>query len=211
MPAEGFYKMLSKRSFYKCERPYCGKNSPAGLTRLLNLQQKLKENGEECNGIFFASGVFMLHQFIKYCIAICILPVAVSCSQINGGSLNETAKSSAPFHTTDTIFAGERDTTILVNNGEAFLKGLITAKRTKPRYKLPVWKGQIITARVKTIKKGSNLRINEVLDGIITEGPFGDNLEYKVKSNGNLVFVLGKSLTAGEAFTGDFIFHVLVK
>lgn len=117
-----------------------------------------------------------------------------------------------PKTATDTIFAGDRDTIILLKDGEAFVKGHISADKSQRTYTLPVWKGQTITAILSPAKKGGNVRISQVQKpGGSFDGPFGDSLHYTLKSHGDLRIIIGENLMAGKPYTGDFILHVTVR
>jgi hypothetical protein len=117
----------------------------------------------------------------------------------------------AIIETIDTINAGGRDTTILLKDGEAFISGHITANKSGPVYTLPAHKGQTVTAIIKPVKSRGNVRINQIQqpDGAF-DGPFGDSLSYTFKKSGNIRFIIGENLMAGDPFTGDFILHVIL-
>ena len=118
--------------------------------------------------------------------------------------------SSAPVR--DTIEAGSRDTTIIIHNGEATIKGRLDGKKRPPTYLLPAWKGQTLVAVIKPLKQGGNLRINEIIQpGHISEGPFSDSLTYKFESNGNMRLVMGTDSQSGKRYTGDYYLHITIK
>jgi hypothetical protein len=128
--------------------------------------------------------------------------------QVDKDSFSDTAEAFSP----DTIDAGERDTTILLQDGEAYLKGHLSGFKTKPAYLVPAWKGQTLTAIVVPKKKGGNIRINQIIQpGGIAEGPFSDSLVYKFTSNGNMKLVIGGNQMAGTPYTGDFVLHIQIK
>lgn len=143
---------------------------------------------------------------------------------LNGGcgykakSREEITETTNPTVTTnpaaaiDTIFAGDRDTIILLKEGEALLKGHINADKSQRTYTLPVWKGQTISAILSPTKKGGNVRISQVQKpGGSFDGPFGDSLRYTLKSNGDFRIIIAENLMAGQPYTGDFILHVVVR
>lgn len=112
----------------------------------------------------------------------------------------------------DTIFAGVRDTVILLIDGEAIIKGHIVDNKRQPKYTLPAWKGQSVTAIVHPVTKGGNVRISQMQQpGGTFDGPFGDSLTYVLKRNGNLRFIIGENIMNGERYNGDFILHITVK
>lgn len=89
--------------------------------------------------------------------------------------------------------------------------GHITANKQHPAYSLSVQKGQTITATIKPVKKGGNVRINQIqLPGGAFDGPFGDSLSYASKRSGVICFIIGENLMAGDPYTGDFLLHIKV-
>lgn len=110
------------------------------------------------------------------------------------------------------IYANESDTSILLQNGEAYLKGHISPKASPRKYALNVTTGQTITATVKPLEKNGNVRITQLqLPDKSFEGPFGDSLTYVTKSKGALSIIVGQNMMAGDPWTGSFILHVTVK
>jgi hypothetical protein len=112
----------------------------------------------------------------------------------------------------DTIFANGKDTTIVLVNGVAFIKGHSRANQRHPTYSVKVEKGQTIIATIKPLEKGGNVRINQLqLPDKSFDGPFGDSLHYYIKKSGTLRFIIGQNTMAGDPWTGDFIFHLRVE
>jgi len=111
----------------------------------------------------------------------------------------------------DTINAGERDTTIRLKDGQALIKGHLSANQTRPTYTFSAKKGQTITATIKPLKKGGNVRINQIQQpGGAFDGPFGDSLSYTFKKNGQIRLIIGENLMAGDPYTGDFLLRVRI-
>ncbi|MCW3092130.1 MAG: hypothetical protein JWP81_3199 [Ferruginibacter sp.] len=111
----------------------------------------------------------------------------------------------------DTMVSGQKDTIVLLNQGQAFIRGHIKPNSHQPKYTLPVWKGDTVTATIKPVEKGGNVRINQLQQpGGQFDGPFGDSVRYLVKSNGNLHFIIGENQMAGEPYTGDYVLHIKV-
>lgn len=124
--------------------------------------------------------------------------------------LNSTAKSKL-MPAIDTIFARDRDTLILLKKGEAFIKGQISSHRPQPKYTLPVWKGQTVTAVLTPLKNNGNVRIHQVLKpGGEVDGPFFEQIRDKIESHGNLQYIINESSTAGNFDKTDFILHIKV-
>ena len=110
---------------------------------------------------------------------------------------------------TDTIFAENEDTTVVLANGEAFIKGHIRANKRQPVYSVKGSKGQTFIATIKPIEKGGNVRINQIqLPDKSFDGPFGDSLQYTLKKSGILRFIIGQNMMAGDPWSGDFVFHI---
>ncbi|MEO5890334.1 MAG: hypothetical protein ABIQ31_08785 [Ferruginibacter sp.] len=109
----------------------------------------------------------------------------------------------------DTIFAGDKDTTIQIKDKAAYIMGHIVANKKQPGYTVQGKKGQIVTAVIKPMQKGGNVRINQIQQpGGAFDGPFGDSLTYTFKRNGALRFIIGQNLMAGDPYTGDFILRI---
>ena len=111
----------------------------------------------------------------------------------------------------DTVFAGEKDTTIELVDGTAIIMGHIKPNH-QPVYTLKASKGQTIVATVKPVNKSGNIRINQVQKPDKTfDGPFGDSLQFTFQTSGMLRFIIGQNLMAGDRWTGDYIFRVRVE
>ena len=112
----------------------------------------------------------------------------------------------------DTILSGTHDTLVLLKDGEAFIKGHISNRDCQPCYRLPAWSNQTIIAVITPLAKGKGLRINQLIQpGGVYEGPFGDTLQYKFRSNGNMKIVVGQDTSTKKPYTGDFVLHITVK
>ncbi|MBC7889984.1 MAG: hypothetical protein H7Z13_19070 [Ferruginibacter sp.] len=147
---------------------------------------------------------------INYITGIVLVLLHLGCNQTNE-TANYTPENNA-IQAIDTIYASDRDTVILLNDGEAFIKGHINTNKKQPKYTLPVWKGQAVTAYVKPLTKNGNIRINQVQKpGGVFTSPFDDSLSYTIETNGNILFVIGENLMAGDPYTGEFILHITVK
>lgn len=121
----------------------------------------------------------------------------------------EMSPPTAIKHSVDTIFAGSTDTTIRFNKGEIFIKGHISANKHQPHYTIPGLRGQTITAIIRPSEKGGNVRINQIQQpGGAFDGPFGDSLSYTFKRDGNIQFIIGENLMAGDPYTGDFVLRI---
>ncbi|MEO6546684.1 MAG: hypothetical protein ABIN94_01745 [Ferruginibacter sp.] len=112
----------------------------------------------------------------------------------------------------DTILSGARDTLVLIKHDQAIIKGFTKANGHQPKYTLPVWQGDVVTAIVKPVQKNGNVRISQVQKpGGTFNGPYGDSLRYVVESGGNLHFIIGQNQMAGDPYTGNFILQIKVK
>ena len=148
---------------------------------------------------------------------ICLVAVFACLQACNLEEDSAAAETELRVHDTtsraiDTINAGERDTLILLKDGEAFVKGHINSGKTKPTYTLPAWEGQSVLAVLNPVSKGGNVRFNRVqLPGGDFEGPFGDTVRLRLKNSGKLKFLVGENLMAGKRYNGDFVLHIRVK
>ncbi|CAN5578537.1 hypothetical protein BH11BAC3_BH11BAC3_20410 [soil metagenome] len=112
----------------------------------------------------------------------------------------------------DTVFAGDRDTMILVTDGEAFLRGHIKDSANKIKYTMPVWSNQHVVAVITSLDTSAHIRFVQVkLPGEKIKSSFGNNVDIHINANGNFNFIVGRDLVADENNTGDFILHIIVK
>lgn len=113
---------------------------------------------------------------------------------------------------TDTIFSGKADTTIDCRNLESVIIGHISANKGSPTYTLQGVKGQRLIVLLKAVKKGGNVRINQIRQpGGTFDGPFGDSLNYFFPRTGNLSIIVGENTMAGDPYDGDFVLRVKLK
>ena len=112
----------------------------------------------------------------------------------------------------DTIVAGSRDTLILLKDGQAFVKGHLSNRKSQRCYVLPAWNDQTMTAVLTPLSKGKGLRISQLIQpGGVYEGPFGDTLHYKFRSNGNMKIFVGQDTGMKVPYTGDFLLQITLK
>ena len=143
-----------------------------------------------------------------------LLVFILSCNQTDhpGKQVKETVNPGTvniPMAAIDTIYAGDGDTTVLLKNGEVYITGHIVANKNQPQYTFAARKGQTMTVTLKPLKKGGNVRINQIKQpGGAFDGPFGDSLSYIFKRSGNIHFIIGENLMAGDPYTGYFIVHI---
>ncbi|MES2891313.1 MAG: hypothetical protein V4725_04850 [Bacteroidota bacterium] len=144
------------------------------------------------------------------------LTTITSCSNNSGPIIivaanpvfEDTPVSAAP----DTLLAGTSDTTIIIKDGEACVRGRFEAKNHSASFTLPAWKGQKLVAHIKPLQKGGNIRFTHIIQpGGLEEGPFGDSLNYTFKSNGNMRLVVSSNKMAGKPYIGDFLLKISVK
>ncbi|MEO6231874.1 MAG: hypothetical protein ABJB11_14840 [Ferruginibacter sp.] len=141
-----------------------------------------------------------------------IMMLGHSCGQ-NSPGIDKLPQSKRVGKTiADTIFAGDRDTMILVTDGEAFLRGYIKDSANKIKYTLPVWSDQNVVAVISSLDTGAHIRICQLkLPGQKIKNWFGNNVDIHINANGNLNFIVGRDLVANKNNTGDFILHITVK
>lgn len=77
---------------------------------------------------------------------------------------------------------------------------------------LPIARPGRLTASIEPGKKPANIRFNQVVfpDGN-SDGPFGQTLEYKLPKKGMYQLIIGPSLMANDAYTGDFLLRIKVE
>ena len=157
----------------------------------------------------------MKHARILQVITLAFCGFLAACKNSEGSGMmaadSNDFESSSEAPVRDTIEARGRDTTIFIRDGEATLKGHL-GNNTTPTYILPAWRGQTMIAVINPIKKGGNVRINQIIQaGHISEGPFSDSFQYKFESNGNVRLIMGSDTQSGKRYTGDYYLHITIK
>lgn len=158
----------------------------------------------------------MRHASFLQVIMLAFCGFFAACKNSEGSGMmsadSDDFESSSEAPVRDTIEAGARDTTIFIRDGEATIKGHLEGNKITPTYILPAWRGQTMVAVIKPLKKGGNVRINQIIQaGHISEGPFSDSFNYKFESNGNVRLVIGSDTQSGKPYTGNYYLHVTIR
>ena len=72
--------------------------------------------------------------------------------------------------------------------------------------------GKELFATLSSNDKKANIRISQIgfPDGSF-DGPFGRNLQHKIKTQGSYKIIVGQNMMAGDPWVGDFILKIWVK
>ncbi|MEO8821595.1 MAG: hypothetical protein ABI267_04130 [Ginsengibacter sp.] len=69
-----------------------------------------------------------------------------------------------------------------------------------------------LLASLSSNDKKANIRISQIgFPDSTFDGPFGRNLDYKIKASGNYKIIIGEDMMAGNRWNGDFSLKVWVK
>lgn len=72
--------------------------------------------------------------------------------------------------------------------------------------------GKELFATLSSNDKKANIRISQIgFPDNTFDGPFGQNIKYKIKAEGNYKIIIGENMMAGEPWAGDFNLKVWVK
>lgn len=72
--------------------------------------------------------------------------------------------------------------------------------------------GKDLFATLSSSDKNANIRISQIgLPDSTFDGPFGRQLDYKLKSPGNYKIIIGEDMMAGDRWTGEFVLKAFVK
>lgn len=72
--------------------------------------------------------------------------------------------------------------------------------------------GDTLFATLSSNDKNANIRISQIgFPDSTFDGPFGRNLDYKIKVPGNFKIIIGENMMAGDRWNGDFSLKVWVK
>jgi len=80
--------------------------------------------------------------------------------------------------------------------------------------KIPVQisSGKQLNSSLFSNDKKANIRISQIeFPDSTFDGPFGRDLDYKIKTPGNYKIIIGEDMMAGDQWTGDFVLKVSVK
>lgn len=77
---------------------------------------------------------------------------------------------------------------------------------------ISILKGGTLLATLSSNDKNANIRISQIgFPDSTFDGPFGRNLNYKIKTPGNYKLIIGEDMMAGDRWNGDFSLKVSVK
>ena len=69
-----------------------------------------------------------------------------------------------------------------------------------------------LSGNIETAKPNTNIRFNQVVfPDKQSDGPFGKELNYDLPKKGTYKIIIGASLMAEKAYTGDFVLHIQLK
>lgn len=99
-----------------------------------------------------------------------------------------------------------------VGSTQITLDGNINGFGDKIIYEFEASKGQTLNASVKPKEGEGNVRINQIIfpDGK-ADGPFGENMSYKLTESGNWKLVIGEDMMAGEPWKGTYLLTIEIK
>jgi hypothetical protein len=77
---------------------------------------------------------------------------------------------------------------------------------------LTITSGKELFASLSSEDKNANIRISQIaLPDSTFDGPFGKNLDFKMKAPGNYKIIIGENMMAGDRWEGDFILRIWVR
>ena len=77
---------------------------------------------------------------------------------------------------------------------------------------LQISSGKELNASLFSEDKKANIRISQIeFPDSTFDGPFGRDLDYKIKTPGKYKIIIGEDMMAGDRRTGDFVLKVSVK
>jgi hypothetical protein len=75
-----------------------------------------------------------------------------------------------------------------------------------------ILRGDTLFATLSSNDKNANIRISQIgFPDSTFDGPFGSNLDYKIKVPGNYKIIIGEDMMAGDRWNGNFSLKVWVK
>ncbi len=92
------------------------------------------------------------------------------------------------------------------------VKGYLDSIGSSVSCEIPVTTGKKIIAKIEPIKIPANIRFNQIIfPDASSDGPFGKELTYDLSQQGIYTIIIGSNLMAENAYTGDFLLHLMIK
>lgn len=99
-----------------------------------------------------------------------------------------------------------------VGSTQVTLNGNIKGFGQNIPYVFEVSKGQKLNAIVKPKTGEGNIRIGQIIDPSgKADGPFGDQMTYKLNESGDWKLVLSENMMSGEPWAGEYLLTIEIK
>ena len=99
-----------------------------------------------------------------------------------------------------------------VGSTQVTLNGSIKGFGQNIPYVFEVSKGQKLNASVKAKTGDGNIRIAQIIDPFgKADGPFGDQMTYKLNESGDWKLVLSENMMSGEPWAGEYLLTIEIK
>jgi len=99
-----------------------------------------------------------------------------------------------------------------VGSTQVTLNGNIKGFGQNIPYVLEVSKGQKLNASVKPKTGEGNIRIGQIIDPSgKADGPFGDQMTYKLNQSGDWILIINENMMSGEPWTGEYFLTIEIK
>lgn len=92
------------------------------------------------------------------------------------------------------------------------LKEYINGMQDEKKYSFDANKGERLHIKIRPDNAPGNVRIKHIISPSgATDGPFGVDIEYRLKESGKWSFIIDESNMVGDEYIGNFILNVSVK
>jgi uncharacterized protein YpmS len=99
-----------------------------------------------------------------------------------------------------------------VGSTQVTLNGNIKGFGQNIPYVFEVSKGQKLNASVKPKTGEGNIRIGQIIDPSgKADGPFGDQMTYKLNQSGDWKLIINENMMSGEPWTGEYFLTIEIK
>ena len=99
-----------------------------------------------------------------------------------------------------------------VGSTQVTLNGNIKGFGQNIPYVFEVSKGQKLNASVKPKTGEGNIRIGQIIDPSgKADGPFGDQMTYKLNQSGDWKLIINENMMSGEPWAGEYLLTIEIK
>lgn len=153
---------------------------------------------------------------MKWHFGFAILILFASCDN-NSGTIPPSIQADTVVHNEKQVVPVQTDTTdksVFLFPGSDTLEKTLSKEKKDLHLETPVYikSGDSLFVQLSSKDKKANIRITQIeFPDSTFDGPFGQDLRYKIKQHGKYVIITGPNMMAGDPWAGDFNVKAWVK